>query len=359
MLRPVAGHEDDAVRAPGQRPGSSLVTRVVVVNAAILVAAGLLLLATPVTVSSPVAVQEAAIILAGVCLMLILNAVLVRQALLPLGRLADQMERFDPLRPGARAPGIDADAELTRLAEAFDRMLRWLEEERRAGAQRALGAQEDERRRVARELHDGVGQALTGVLLQVDQAIRTAPAERRGELEEIRTAARSAMDDVRRIALRLRPQALDELGLPAALRGLAASTARHSELRTTCRLQEELPPLSAAAELVIYRVAQEALTNAVRHARATSVEVRLDATERGVALTVTDDGQGVDERAGRLSGGLRGMRERAVLVDAVLSITSPAGGGTAVRLEVPTAERPVGGAGRPAAGSPSPAGVAA
>lgn len=337
----------------------SLVARVVVVNAAILVAAGLLLLATPVTVSSPVAVQEAAVIVAGICLMLILNLVLVRHALLPLGRLADQMERFDPLRPGARAPVVGADAEVTRLSEAFNRMLQWLEEERRAGAQRALGAQEDERRRVARELHDEVGQSLTGILLQIDQAVRAVPPERREELEEVRAAARAAMDDVRRIALQLRPQALDELGLPAALRSLATSMGRRSHLRMSCSFDEALPPLTAEAELVIYRVAQEALTNTARHARAAGVEMRLERSDRGVALTVRDDGQGVDERAGGLSGGLRGMRERAVLIDADLDVSSPAGGGTLVRLDVPASKARAPATSSPRAAVPGGAGALA
>ena len=151
------------------------------------------------------------------------------------------------------------------LAEAFNDMLERLENERRDSARRVVRAQEAERRRVARELHDELGQSLTGVLLQIDQAIRV-PDE--ADLEEAREGARRSLDDVRRIARDLRPDTLVELGLASALNALATRFTNQCGVVVDRHLDRDLPALGEDVEVVVYRVAQEALTNIARHAGA-------------------------------------------------------------------------------------------
>ena len=300
-------------------------------NAALLCAASALLLLSPFTVSHPVAEWEATAILIGLAGMLLVNLWLVRRALTPLDRLSREMEQVDllDLRP-ARDHAAGSDGEVRRLAEAFDRMLARLASERRASAGAALAAQEAERLRVARELHDEVGQSLTGLLLLLDKAA-DGDAE---QLEHARAAARASLADVRRIAQRLRPELLDDLGLTSALSALALGFARQTGLRVDRRFAPDLPPLGPDVELAVYRIAQESLTNVARHAAATKVELSLEPAGERVRLRVQDDGRGLPPGLAPASGGLRGMQERAVLIGATLQVTSPPDGGTTVRLEL-------------------------
>jgi two-component system sensor histidine kinase UhpB len=201
----------------------------------------------------------------------------------------------------------------------------------------ALSVQEGERQRVARELHDEVGQTLTAVLLQIQSLSATASAELQEELDELRETARSGAEDVRRIARRLRPEALEELGLQSALVSLAREFHEHAGIETERRIDRELPPLTREQELVIYRVAQEALTNVARHAGASHAKVTLTMDGEAVLLRVRDDGRGLDPDIESRSYGLRGMRERAMLIGATLSIDPAPGGGTEVSLQIPEA----------------------
>jgi two-component system sensor histidine kinase UhpB len=324
-----------ATRRAERSSRPSLVWRVFLVNAAVLLAASAVLLVTPVTVSSPAAAREVVAITAGLCLMLLLNLVLIRQAFVPLQRLAGDMQRFDPLQPGRRPVTEDAHEEVATLAHAYNEMLQRLEDERRGGAERAVRMQESERRRVARELHDQVGQSLTAMLLQIETAMKMAPAAERTALEEVRHAAREALRDVRRIAMQLRPQVLDELGLTSALLDLARSASRAGGLRVVHRFAEELPPLGPDGDLLVFRVAQESITNILRHAEATTAEITLERAGPAVRLTVVDDGRGIDAVDSVLAGGIRGMRERALLADADLTVERNPPGGTRVVLEVP------------------------
>ena len=169
-----------------------------------------------------------------------------------------------------------------RSPHAFNEMLDRLEAERRESTRRALMVQEGERQRVARELHDEVGQTLTGVMLQVEGLAAKIPEELRDELDELRETARSGAEDVRRIVRRLRPEALEDLGLPSALAALATAFHDQAGVRVERRLQAGLP-LSEEQELVFYRVAQEALTNVARHAGASRVELQLTPCRRRAA----------------------------------------------------------------------------
>jgi len=309
----------------------TLLWRVFATNAAVLVVATLILVLSPITVSFPVALTEAAVVAGGLAVMLVLDLVLLRRAFAPLGLLTAFMRRVDPLYPGERARLETADPQVTDLMGAFNEMIGRLETERRESARRSLAAQEAERARIARELHDQIGQSLTAVVLQLERAARRTEAPVRGEVEEAREAVRESLEEVREIARRLRPEALDDLGLASALAALTLDVSRRTGLRVERRIAAGLPELSPEEELVVYRVAQEGLTNVARHADARHAWVTLDSRNGGVALEVRDDGRGFEPRAAA-GAGLRGMRERALLVGADLDVESRNGEGAAVRL---------------------------
>jgi two-component system sensor histidine kinase UhpB len=189
---------------------------------------------------------------------------------------------------------------------------------------------------VARELHDEVGQTLTAMLLQIEGMARAIPESLRDELDELRETARTGATDVRRIAARLRPEALEDLGLRSALSALATAFGEQTRIPTD-RAFEPMEQLDHEQELVLYRVAQEALTNVARHARAGRVEVSLRRGDGSAVLRVRDDGRGLPPDAMSSSNGIRGMRERAMLIGADLEIGDADGGGTEVVLRVPVA----------------------
>jgi two-component system sensor histidine kinase UhpB len=247
------------------------------------------------------------------------------------------MRGVDLLRPGQRLD-ITGPEEVRELGAVFNEMLERLEHERHESGWDALKAQEDERKRVAQELHDEVGQALTAVMLQIGRLARKAPAELSDELAEALETTRASLEDVRRIAKQLRPEALDDLGLVPALNALASTFAERTGLRIRRQLPEGMPPIGGEAELVLFRVAQESLTNAARHAESTRVDLTLEQNGRTVILRVRDYGRGIDGI--RPGSGIRGMRERALLIGADLSITTAQGGGTDVSLSLPLMESP-------------------
>jgi two-component system sensor histidine kinase UhpB len=303
-----------------------LLWRVFAINAALLVLATLLLVLARGRVHASLAFLEGIDIVVGLGVMLVANFLLLRQTLRPIERLVERMRTVDLLRPGQRL-AERGGIEVTELVSVFNQMLDRLETERRESGRRAQHAQEAERSRIARGLHDEVGQVLTGVLLQL---------EGEGRDEETRAAVRQALEEVRRIAQELRPEMLEHLGLVSALTELSRRFADRSGLRIERRFADDLPALSDDAELAVYRVAQESLTNVARHAQASRVEVVLEAGAESVVLRVVDDGRGIDESAAvNGQGGLRGMREQAVLVGGALAVKRARQGGVEVRLEVP------------------------
>ncbi|MFF3619039.1 sensor histidine kinase [Streptomyces sp. NPDC002467] len=308
----------------------SLYWRIFLLNAGVIAIAVALLLG-PVTVSTPVRFGEAIVLLAGLAAMLVINAVLLRVGLAPLARLNRAMATADLLKPGTR-PAVTGGGEIAALTRSFNAMLDRLEAERATSSGRVLTALEAERKRIAQELHDEVGQTLTAVLLQIKHAADRAPEPVRTDLHQAQETTRASLDEIRRIARRLRPGVLEELGLHSALRSLAAefTTAR---LGVTAHITPGLPHLDPAAELVLYRVAQEGLTNAARHSGATRVEVHLRPLPGGgVGLLVHDNGHGLGDAPE--GAGIQGMRERALLIGADLSIGPGPHGGTEVRLEI-------------------------
>lgn len=312
----------------------SLFWRIFVMNAFLLVVATVLLLSPWVTVSSPVLFGEAIVVVAGVLAMLVANALLFRYGLAPLKRLSRAMARADLLNPGTR-PKATRQHEMAELVHTFNAMLDRLEKERATSSARVAAAQEAERRHLARELHDEVGQALTAVLLQLKWLADQAPTQLREDLHAAQETTRESLDELRRIARRLRPGVLEDLGLASALRALTADftttgiTVRH-------HLDTALPRMTPEVELTIYRVAQEALANAVRHSQADRIDLDLRHQTPGVMdLVIRDNGHG--RRDAAEGSGIRGMRERALMIGAEFSIGTSREGGTAVRLRVPMA----------------------
>ncbi|WP_030265589.1 HAMP domain-containing sensor histidine kinase [Streptomyces violens] len=310
----------------------SLFWRIFGLNALVLGTATAMLLWAPVTVSVPVLLTEAVILVGGLAVMLVANAVLLRIGLAPLDRLTRLMTRVDLLRPGQRLP-VTGHGGVAELIRTFNAMLDRLETERATSNARALSAQEAERRRIAQELHDEVGQSMTAVLLGLKRTADRAPEPLRTELQQAQEITRESLDEVRRLARRLRPGVLDDLGLISALTALTTDFATHTGLRVKRHFDADLPPLDPKAELVLYRVAQEALTNIARHAEAERVELSLRGSAVCVLLCISDDGHG--NGIVREGAGIRGMRERALLVGATLDIAPDTGNGTRVSLSVP------------------------
>ncbi len=269
----------------------------------------------------------------GLTVMLTANLMLMRSATAPLSRLTNLMRRVDPLRPGQRVPPPAQQSELAVLAEAFNDMLDRLEDERREAGRRALSERETERRRLAAELHDEIGQSLTALALELDRLRSRAPQDLQGDVAHARDTALRTVDDVRSLVKQLRPEALDALGLVPAVASLIERVSASTGLRIARHLDRDLPQLSPEAELVLYRVLQESLTNVVRHAGTDAADVTLRTIDGRVVLTVSDDGVGITESEEE-SNGIRGMRERAMLIGADLSVESGPDAGTCVRLEL-------------------------
>jgi two-component system, NarL family, sensor histidine kinase UhpB len=331
--RPPAGARAPVLGTPATMRG--LFRRVFLVNVAVLLASSALLVFSPVTVSAPIVAAEVAVLGLGLLTALVLNALLLRASLRPLDGLTALMERVDLLRPGERLPAAGT-GDVAHLLRTFNGMLDRLEVERGASAARALAAQEGERQRIARELHDEIGQSLTAVLLALKRAADTAPEPLRTDLGMVTETVRASLDEVRQVARRLRPGVLDDLGLVSAIDALAADVTEASGVPVTVEVDPLLPGLGAEAELVVYRIAQESLTNVARHAGAQAVDLSLRHADAAVVLTVTDDGRGIGD--GVEGAGIRGMRERALLVGAELAVGPHPDGGTEVRLRVPTLE---------------------
>ncbi len=304
----------------------SLFWRLFIPNATVLTVACVVLLIEP-------ANGRVLVLAGGLTALLVTNVLLMRRAFAPLNRLGAAMAAIDPLTPGQRISMHGPESEVTLLTTAFNEMLDRLERERRESALRAQSAQEDERRRLAAELHDDIGQSLTALTLELRRIADAAPAELRDDVLSARRFTSATLDDVRRLARELRPEALDQLGLVAALSSLCRRFAEHSGLSVDCSLERGLPPLGQDAELVIYRVAQESLTNAARHAAARHARVELSAADGAAELRVADDGTGF--RSAHRGSGIRGMRERALLVGAELSLGDAEEGGAQVILRVP------------------------
>lgn len=289
----------------------------------------------------------ALIALWGVVVSVAVNAVILWLALGPLKSLQHTAARVEAGELDARAElSPVADAELERLTVTFNAMLDSGVAYRtrlRDVAARALAAAEEERKRLARELHDGTAQTLASLRVRLRLARATADAEvRDAQLEQVSREIGEAIEEVRRMAKGLRPPALDMLGLAPAVDSYARSLAEAADLALDMRVDLVDGALTPEAELALYRILQEALSNVVRHSGGSRVRIGLQRANRFVELTVEDDGRGFDvdaEMSDRTRGlGLFGMQERAAYVGGRVSITSTPGRGTCVEVSVPSAE---------------------
>ena len=259
-----------------------------------------------------------------------------------------------PIRKCARSqspamapePDPQASAALAALRSQYQELLQRLEsnqsEFQRLG-RAVYRVQEDERRRIARELHDGIGQNLTALKLQLAMATELLAPGQTAAHEQLQASiglCTQTLEDTRELSRLLRPQVLDDLGLEAALRWLSRSVEVNAALRIELELAP-MPALDGDLQTLLFRITQEALTNVVRHARASEVLLRLATRANRVMLTIWDNGVGFDTRAaasGASEGrhaGLSGMRERARLYGGDVQIESGTDTGTWLRASVP------------------------
>ncbi len=278
-----------------------------------------------------------AIALGAAAIGLLVNVIMQRRRFAPLENLIEEMEKVDLSRPGPVLPasidGVAETEEVARLELAFLRMMRRLEAERRRAGSAALRAQEQERARVARDLHDEVNQSLTGLLLRLEAVSEEAPPELEAELAETKTLANRAMLELLSLARQLRPTALDDLGLAAAIAGQVEQISG-AGVEVELSAEDDFSSLDDDVQLVVYRVAQEALSNAARHSGAARIAVTLRRSGKGAELEVADDGRGFAFEQSERGLGIAGMRERALLVGGELTIESRPGQGTTVRLSI-------------------------
>jgi two-component system, NarL family, sensor histidine kinase UhpB len=264
--------------------------------------------------------------------MVVANALLLRVAFSGLAALVRRMETLDVLQPQERLPQVGAGQTRTLIA-GFNVMLDRLEEERLASTRRMVTTLEGERRRIGQELHDEIGQRLTGILLQLGRIQAEAPESLLPRIAGVQSEARATLDEVGSLAWQVRPGILDDLGLLSALEALADSLREHGAARVTTALPDRLARMTGEVELAVYRIAQEALTNAVRHSGATAIKLELQLNRQDLVLQVTDNGRGMSG-AEHEGPGLRGMRERALLIGGRLRVHAQAPG-LRVRLAVP------------------------
>lgn len=252
------------------------------------------------------------------------------------------------LNVGKRGERVYTPAELTLLesicsiiglglenAQLLDD-LRQQEGEMRRALQRAVDLQEEERRRLSRELHDEIGQALTSILIRLKTLQQeTSDPEVVDRLDGLRYLTGQSIEELRRLAMDLRPAALDGLGLAPALRWYTEQTAANTGRQIRFYGPEQPMRLPEEVEITLYRTAQEAITNALRHGEAQNIQVRLHNQPRAVWLEVSDDGAGFDPQDAARGLGLVGLRERLNLLDGQYEVQSEPGSGTRLWVEIP------------------------
>ncbi|HEY7340441.1 MAG TPA: sensor histidine kinase [Ktedonobacterales bacterium] len=337
--------------------GISLFYKVLIANSALVVLGALAGTAITLHVATLRSAGEGGIyvpltvtfLVAGLALSVLLNALVLRAALGPLNRLQDVVRRVGEGDLSVRAqPTPLADVEIARIAATLNVMLdnvQSYENQVRNLSGALIRAQEDERQRIARELHDDTGQVLTLLLIRLKLLESLPGAEAvQPQIEELRGLIASAIDQVRRLALNLRPPTIDQLGLIPALRSLVATFTESTGLQVSVELPREPITLARERTLAVYRVVQEALTNTAKHAGAQHISVVVRREGDWLVATIRDDGRGFTpesfagrhrQPSGGAGVGLFGMEERARLAGGSLALQSAPGRGASVTLRVP------------------------
>lgn len=334
----------------------SLFEKVILVNSLLIIGGALACLwITSYNLESRHYLIDTSFIVAITVASLVINVLLMRASFRPLFSLLRTIRAVSTGQTGARASTTPFDSEMSELASAFNTMLDRLEAMRREQAMLILQAHEEERQRVALELHDESSQELTALLVHIEilsQVLRTVPdtitiQDLRDQLHtgfaSLTKLAQKTLESLRVLALQLRPGVLDDLGLFAAFRWLAEDGRQRLKLAVDLQMDDEghsslgrhAPDLY---ETVLFRIAQESLTNAARHAHAQRVCILLQQEQEVIRLQIHDDGCGYDSSKVRTGLGILGMRERAAAVGGTLTITSNPRQGTTVEAILPRVE---------------------
>jgi two-component system sensor histidine kinase UhpB len=278
----------------------------------------------------------------GWLISVLINFVLLKIAFHPLTQLRETMKRVQGGNPELRAPLTGQDPEADQLARAFNTMLETLAESSRTRATQILTAQEQERKRIARELHDETSQVLTSLLISLkvlEESINGDEARQR--IEDTRSLVHQTLRAIRNLSIDLRPSALDDLGLLPALRWYI------KEYQQKCKIDVEFVAnnfkerLPSELETALYRIVQEALTNTAKYANATRARVSVIEEQDKVTATISDNGKGFDAHTllklpwQERGLGLAGMHERATLLDGSLLINTEPGRGTTIQVTIP------------------------
>jgi two-component system, NarL family, sensor histidine kinase UhpB len=280
----------------------------------------------------------------AIVLTLCVNLWMLQRRFAPLERLIRKIEGIDPTEPSSHhLPDADPVEEIDKLSRSFNRLLQRIEEERRRSGTLAMRAQEEERRRLARDLHDEVNQSLTAILLRLEALAQANPGVNTGEVTELKRLVNQAMEELLTLARQLRPTALDDHGLMPAIETQLKRFAARTGVEVKIESQGDPDTLPEDVQTAVYRILQEALANVGRHAAATAVSVEIDAHDGHLEMRVRDDGAGFDPGAlaRRANGdgpgaglGLSGMAERARLAGGELDVRSAPGGGTTVGFRI-------------------------
>jgi Signal transduction histidine kinase len=279
----------------------------------------------------------------------VFNFVLLQYAFRPMLELGRVMNRVQAGERTLRAPLTGMDPQADQLARTFNMMLEAIAEANQQRAAQIINAQEEERKRVARELHDETSQVLTSLLISLAVLEESIPSqEARERIAETRQLAHLTLRAIRSLSIDLRPSALDDLGLLPALRWYIKEYQQKFTLTVNYQVMGIKDRLSSEMETVLYRIVQEALTNVARHAKANTVNINIKEVNNAIDVTIEDDGRGFDVEhllnkkpgMGQERGwGLVGMFERAQLLEGTLQIDSQPGKGTIIRAHIPI--RPV------------------
>lgn len=283
----------------------------------------------------------------GICLSLVINFLILKAALQPLRELRLAAKEISTGGDMHMDHLKNPDADTRTLASALNSLLNQLEDRNRelhALSERAINAQEEERKSIARSLHDDTGQALTMLIISLDQLETRLPAQHTDLIKDIQASrhlASNALSELRRIVFGLRPTILDDLGLLSAIRWYARSNLEPAGILFELSAPEILPELPPQVSITLYRISQEAVNNILRHAEAHSVLICISIQSASICLQIKDDGRGFDLKAASDSAlpshhlGLLGLRERTELLGGEIILESTPGHGTSLEVCLP------------------------